>query len=517
MRRNGASRASLVVLATLAGMVGWDAAAPAQERLWKQVGARNQFPSFGTRVRSGGDIDGDGIWDVLVGDSDYPDAQGNPIGAAWIFSGVDGSLVYRLSPKSGVNESFGSGVAIGPDVDGDGHAELFVTAPNATPAGAAYLYSGSDASVKWSLSGSTGNNIGGISATVSDHDGDGLADFAMGCRTTTGFVKILSSASGSEITTISDPSTSPGYFGSAIENAGDVNADGVDDLIVGDESDSTLNLRAGAAFVFSGTDGSTLYEIYEQEQDAAFGRAVAGLGDLDGDGCSEFIVAAPRASSVNGKAVVHSGKDGSVIRTYTGASSRFVGRSVASAGDMNGDGIPEYCVGGADTVAEGVWLLSGRDGRLLYHFLGSGGFFSDGFGASCASLGDVDGDGRPDMVIGAPFADYNAIGFQGAIYAISGNDWFLNVSDRFPIAGEIVTFTMAQTNATSPAAMFLVDVNGAPTPALLAVGNCDTTGRYVLFGAVPSGLTGVYVGLLSIGVDPGGRFVDSDIEQLFFQ
>jgi len=137
MSRNGASRASHVILATLAGMVGWNAAAPAQERLWKQVGSRNLFPSFGMRVRSGGDIDGDGIWDVIVGDSDFPDAQGNSIGAAWIFSGVDGSLVYRLSLKSGVSERFGTGVAIGPD--GDGHAEFFVTAPGATPAGAAYL------------------------------------------------------------------------------------------------------------------------------------------------------------------------------------------------------------------------------------------------------------------------------------------------------------------------------------------------------------------------------------------
>jgi len=507
------SRFARVILPTFAWMIGLHATGKAQDVLWRRTGPSNWGLTFGETVRSGGDIDGDGIWDVIAGDPDYTDTLGYSTGGAWVFSGVDGTLLYFLSPNSGAQEFFGTGVAIGPDIDGDGHADFLVTAPLAAPAGAAYLYSGSDGKVKWSLKGSTGNNIGGIAAVVRDYDSDGLVDFAISGRTSAKVVKILSSASGSEITTISDLSVSPGDFGAAIANAGDVNADGVDDLIVGDPFDSTKNVRAGAAFVFSGADGSEIYELYEQETDARFGASVAGLGDRNGDGCSEFIVAAPHASNGNGKAVVYSGKDGSVLRTFVGASSASFGICVANAGDMNVDGIADLYIGAGDPPDGAVRLFSGRDGTFLYHFSTFREPFGTGFGKSCADLGDVDGDGRPDLVVSAPYA---AAG-SGAICAISGNDWFLDVSDKYPIAGETVTFSMALTNAGSLAGLFLVDVNLVPTPAPLAIGHCDGTGRYIVSGSVPSGLTGVNVALLSIGVDPAGRLVDSSVEWIFFQ
>jgi hypothetical protein len=80
-----------------------------------------------------------------------------------------------------------------------------------------------------------------------------------------------------------------------------------------------------------------------------------------------------------------------------------------------------------------------------------------------------------------------------------------------------VEFFVTAPNAAPAGAAYLVDVNGAPTPATIAIGSCDGTGRFILSGTVPSGLTGVYVDMLSIGVDPGGRVVGSYFDQIYFK
>lgn len=510
--------AKSLFMAAMLQRIAWS-----QEQLWVAYGQppASPYSSFGYDVNSEGDVDGDGIWDVITGNKSY-DASG-AVGAAWVFSGKDGAVLHLVESFQG--DGFGNAVAILPDIDVDGHAEFLVGDASddtgSVNGGAVYVYSGSDATLKWSLFGTNSEAFGGEAALVADYDLDGLRDVAIGATSNgPGYVRVVSSATGTEITTLYSPSSAAGAFGRAISGKEDVNADGVVDLIVGDPYDYTNNYGAGAAFVFSGADWSVIHQVYQvAQQDAEFGYAVDGVGDLDGDGYAEFIAAAPYFDSASGafnddgKVWVYSGKDASAIHAYTGISAfgdTYLGFSVAGAGDVNGDGFPDYYIGEPGSYPDVVWLYSGRDGGLLYHLQGWGEFGSD-----CANIGDVDQDGRPDVAVGEPEDDTNG-NKAGALFAYSGNDWFLDADNRTPAAYDTVTLTMGQTDAGKLAACFVVDVNGTPTFFLLALGACNGHGRFIVSGDVPSGLAGNTVGFLSFGIGVSGKVIDSAVEWIEF-
>jgi hypothetical protein len=128
----------------------------------------------------------------------------------------------------------------------------------------------------------------------------------------------------------------------------------------------------------------------------------------------------------------------------------------------------------------------------------------------------VNGDGRPDVLIGAPGDPTN--GFQAGSAAIfAGNDWFLDASNRLPSPYLTVTLTMGQTNPGQLAALFLTEVNGTPTSALLLVGACDATGRLMVSDTIPPGLSGLTISLLSFGIGFNGKIVASAVERIAFQ
>jgi hypothetical protein len=220
------------------------------------------------------------------------------------------------------------------------------------------------------------------------------------------------------------------FFGASVAGAGDVNGDGVPDIIVGaPQADPGGRTNAGSAFVFSGANGAQLFRFEGQAAGDGLGYPVASAGDVNGDGVPDIIVGAtgadPGGRSDAGSAFVFSGKNGTqLLRSDGEAAGDMMGSSVASAGDVNDDGAPDIIVGapGADpggrSDAGSVFVFSGANGARLFRFDGEAA--GDMLGFSAASAGDADGDGVPDFVVGAPGVSVGGIRYCGSAFIFSG-------------------------------------------------------------------------------------------------
>ena len=181
------------------------------------------------------------------------------------------------------------------------------------------------------------------------------------------------------------------HLGLSVRDAGDVNADGYPDVIVGAPDQGGM----GAAKVISGKDGSVLRTFTGQSSGDLFGFSVSGIGDLDNDGFDDVLIGAPQTGSAPGYAKVYSGKTSAVIFTFNGLNGgdRF-GQSVSDIGDVNTDGFGDIAIGAPrDATASNpgyVRLYSGKDGSFLRQLDGTSA--GDQFGFSIKRAGLVDSD-----------------------------------------------------------------------------------------------------------------------------
>jgi hypothetical protein len=204
-------------------------------------------------------------------------------------------------------------------------------------------------------------------------------------------------------------STEYEQLGYSVAGLGDVNGDGLSDFVVGgygatNPADGKLN--AGCAKVYSGSDGSVIYTFWGDNADDGLGFSVAGPGDVDGDGVPDVVVGIPW-SDVNGANAgavkVFSGKDGTLVREFGGSKSeQYFGLSVAGAGDLNKDRINEIVVG-APAASDGVVLNAGavivfsvKDGKDLWTKYGSAS--GENLGEAVAGVGDINNDGYGDFI-----------------------------------------------------------------------------------------------------------------------
>ena len=235
-------------------------------------------------------------------------------------------------------------------------------------------------------------------------------------------------------------------------------------------------MNSGRARVFSGADGSILYNFDGDSAGASLGLSVSSAGDVNGDGFADVIVGTNNSAG-SGSARVFSGVDGSVLYNFDGDSSLDgFGGSVSGAGDVNGDGFDDLIVGtlGDDnngSASGSARVFSGSDGSVLYNFDGDS--VGDRFGTSVSSAGDVNGDGFADFIVGAELHGANRGGY--ARLFVSGppilgdcnQDGVVNFLDINPFIALLASNTfLEQADCNQDDAVNFLDI--APFIAILA-------------------------------------------------
>lgn len=302
------------------------------------------------------------------------------------------------------------------------HASIAFALPSTTPS--------------WTVIGANGSvELGYSAASAGDVNGDGYADVVVGaiydnCGA------LLNGCAYLYLGSPTGPSTSPDWtatstfqnsvssavFGSSVASAGDVNGDGFDDVIVGALSDGPT--AAGRAYLYFGsstglstTPAWITPDLDQRQGQASQGSAVASAGDINGDGYSDIIVSAPMFTSgakSAGRVFVYYGSptgpspqaDWTADGNQTGED---FGHSVASAGDVNGDGFGDVIIGadqfhmgrnghGSGSVAVYLGSPSGLGRKAAW--VVNGDAMSSQFGVAVSGAGDVNGDGFGDVIIG---------------------------------------------------------------------------------------------------------------------
>ncbi|NBB16343.1 hypothetical protein GVN21_13335 [Caulobacter sp. SLTY] len=417
-----------------------------------------------------------------------------PFAATFNLSSIDGTNGVRL--YAGAGDLAGQSVSGVGDINGDGIADFIVGAPRDTPSGpysgSSFVVFGNAAGLPHNidlatLDGSNGFRLQGggffdysgyAVSSAGDFNGDGFDDLVVGARgrSTSVYASgavyvVFGSGSGfPNALTLSSLGGSAGLVingyevmaktGISVSSAGDVNGDGIDDLIIGASYADGAVSDVGAAYVvfgqttafigpldlggLDGTNGFKIAGVLAREQT---GYSVSSAGDINGDGFGDVIVGAWRAGqsgAQSGSAYVVFGSDsgfpalinasalsGSAGFRIDGVDSYAnAGISVASVGDVNGDGIDDVMIGasGEDFVGAAYVVfgsttgfptdldLSSIDGTNGFKLTGVAGQSAAGF--RVASAGDVNGDGRGDLVLTSPYFNDS----RGAAFVLYGND-----------------------------------------------------------------------------------------------
>jgi hypothetical protein len=344
---------------------------------------------FGYSVGTAGDINGDGFSETIVGAPRYDNVQTEE-GAVFVWYGSASGLGANGTPVNADwtaesnqdGAAFGRSVSTAGDVNGDGYSDVIVGADwydnseTETDEGWAFVYYGSasglSVSADWTAESNQDSAYFGYSVgTAGDINGDGYADVIVGAvyydneQTNEGAAFVYyGSASGLGSTALTVESNHDlAQFGRSVSAAGDVNGDGYADVIVGApyyDSDGVFELYEGAAFVYYGSASglaTTAGWMAEGDQASAhFGISVSTAGDVNGDGYGDVIVGAYRYETVQfgqtdeGAAFVFYGSASGVSTGYawranSDQAGAFLGRSVSTAGDVNGDGYADVIVG----------------------------------------------------------------------------------------------------------------------------------------------------------------------------
>lgn len=265
----------------------------------RTIVGQEEFASFGEAVASAGDVDADGINDLIVG---APRAQGY-LGQAFVFSGATGAQLHVFTgvqpPSSAPVADFGGSLAGVGDVDLDGRGDVAVGAFAESPGGgfehegSIRVYSGRTGELLWMQFGDPYWHLGISIAVIANGTASKAPTIAIGAAGISGqpgFARIVAGGDGSVIATLAG-TQSQSYFGTAITALSDYDLDGVDDLAIGAPFEAAPS-GLGVVHVVSGSDFSTLASIASTVY-SSLGSALAGLGDLNGDGIADLVAGSP--------------------------------------------------------------------------------------------------------------------------------------------------------------------------------------------------------------------------------
>ncbi|MCC6783236.1 MAG: FG-GAP repeat protein [Planctomycetes bacterium] len=320
------------------------------------------------------------------------------------------------------NAQFGSTVTNAGDVDGDGYPELLIGSPidprTTEKAGALELRSGRTRAVLFTWLGpGKGDELGFGADGAGDVDGDGRPDLVCGVlggvgpeRSFIGHARVYSGKTGARLHTFIGHDHYD-FYGLAVAGLGDLDGDGRAEIAAGCPGDDSHGRNRGFLEVRLGSTGAVLHVLRGDADDDQFGWFCRAIGDVDGDGANDLLIGAP-GHKVDGKpgyVRLHSGRSGALLHRIEGeAAGDRLGWCVAKLGDLDGDGVPDLLCGApfhdaGSNDCGAVYVFSGKTGARLQKLIGAQA--EARFGWAVHGADDLDGDGKPDFVVGSPLED----------------------------------------------------------------------------------------------------------------
>ncbi len=326
---------------------------------WKVDGATAD--ELGTGVELAGDANKDGVPDVVAG------APGG--GKALIYSGKDGRVLQTLTAEAKA-DAFGRHVTTAGDVNGDGHDDVIICAPNnaagGKDAGRAYVYSGKDGRKLHTWTGEReGDNFG---ATAAGYTRGKVTFLLVGAPKAgprkTGRVYVYDRLSEKPKFVIESDETGSALGYMFLSIPGDLDGDGTLDVYATDFGNTAKGPSTGRAYAASGKTGARLLTLTGETQGEAFGVGPSAAGDVDGDGRPDLIIGAWQyagAAVSGGRAYLYSGKDGKLLKTYTcRIPGDTFGFDAVGMGDTDKDGTIDFLITSAWSGIKG-----NHSGRVL--------------------------------------------------------------------------------------------------------------------------------------------------------
>jgi hypothetical protein len=473
---------------------------------------------FGSSVTSG-DVNGDGVDDIIAG-SYGARVPGFEMGAAYVFYGPvadgeydaeDADFIFK---GSGVSDQAGISVASG-DLNGDGIDDIAMGAPgqdlSASDAGGVFVMFGdaglagdvNTGSADAYLTGTDAGSLYGLTTEVMDINGDGQDDLIVGAprdfALDEGSVSVVLGplSGGAAVADATYTGLSGGdSIGWSLSEAGDVNGDGFPDLLVGSNNNAAYLILGGASLAVSSDINVAASYIFSGLTSQRLAESVAGIGDMDGDGYSDFALSAHRdddgGNNAGAAIVVYGAAD---YDAYADANGVIEANDVEGKGRVeSGTTFPTYSASNLGYY-EGGKLLGGNDG--------------DQFGRPIVGGGDFNGDGVPDFAAASTRYDGAAgVDDVGRVYVFPAGGYGIDVgvdASALPswYADADCDGFLDENGATYDSCEFhvltLIDMDSpgdsymcaADTAAAVTLDDCDDTNSAVYPGAPESANDGV--------------------------